>query len=60
MFIDDFPNVIIHFNILLFADDAILVKIIKSEHDAVDLQLYNNTYLHIPNGGGGGLNQKFF
>jgi len=55
IFINDLPNVITNSNILLFADDAKLVKIIKSEQDAFNLQLdinilwcnKNNLFLNI-------------
>ncbi|KAL4085243.1 hypothetical protein QTP88_027102 [Uroleucon formosanum] len=45
IFINDLPNVITNSNILLFADDAKLVKIIKSEQDALNLQLDINNLI---------------
>jgi hypothetical protein len=45
IFIDDLPNVITYSNILLFADDLKLVKIIKSEQDAFNLQLDINNLI---------------
>lgn len=45
IFINDLPSVITNSNIFLFADDAKLVKIIKSEQDAINLQLDINNLL---------------